>query len=359
MHKARIGILDGFRAIAIIAVILFHFFSLEDFKYPYGDRFNFFFQGRYGVEFFFIISEFVIYYTLENTSSLLSFFKKRAIRLYPSAIVASTLTLVIYILFTRENISNLLIKYLTSLSLIGPNILNPVFSPKTHIFNYIDYSLWSLWPEIQFYIIAGSIYFFNKERFIKNFSLFSILLIALYWFISNIEGANSLKINPNNSLLSILNSTIKIFNFISYCQYFTIGLIFYELYKIKNKGDKIPLLLILKLSFFVLVQLYFAIFISTRITNICMLILFAIFIYFPNLISFVDNKLFNKIGVSSYFLYLIHQSIGLILIEKFGKYIFPHSCIFPILLICLFVIISIVYTIKLETPFIKALKTKS
>src|ERR1700722_4627589 len=103
MHKERIGIIDGFRAIAIIGVLLFHFFSLENTNYPYGNKFDFFFQERYGVEFFFIISGFVIFYTLENTSSLKDFFKKRIIRLYPSAIIACTITLIIVLAIANVN----------------------------------------------------------------------------------------------------------------------------------------------------------------------------------------------------------------------------------------------------------------
>ena len=130
-HKARIGVLDGFRTIAIISVLLFHLFSLDDFHYPYGQKYNFFWQGRYGVEFFFIISGFVIFYTLENTQSLKIFFLNRLIRLYPSALIASTITLIVLLLLTNENLVSLLLKYLTNLSLVGANLLNFLFMPRS------------------------------------------------------------------------------------------------------------------------------------------------------------------------------------------------------------------------------------
>lgn len=75
--KNRIQILDGFRAISILSVLLFHFFSRwtpplssESF-YPYGSKYFSWFQyGGVGVEFFFMISGFVIYFTLENRCCL-------------------------------------------------------------------------------------------------------------------------------------------------------------------------------------------------------------------------------------------------------------------------------------------------
>ncbi|MFA6085373.1 acyltransferase family protein [Mucilaginibacter sp.] len=356
MHKTRIGILDGFRAIAITGVLLFHFFSRDDFPYPYQNKFDYFSQGKFGVQFFFIISGFVIFYTLENTSSLLGFYKKRLIRLYPSAIIASTLTLVTLLILTNAKPVDTLIQYLTSLSLIGPNLLNFFFSPDEKIFNYIDGALWSIWPEIQFYIIAGALFFFSRANFIRNFILLSLFAVGLFWLNSNINGANFFKLNPNNFLFSNLNSFIGIFNLLNFIQYFTIGAIFYELFKLKNKGLKAPLFLILSILIFVLIQIYFSIYINARITNVCMIILFVCFVYFPASLKMIDNRLFNKIGVSSYFLYLIHQNVGVILIERFGNYFFANTCFFTVLLIIIFIIISIVYTNWVEIPVIKRLK---
>ena len=71
----RIKILDGFRALAIISVMLFHYFSRYTTigLYPYKDRYDFFSLGALGVQFFFIISGFVIYFTLKKTISILEF----------------------------------------------------------------------------------------------------------------------------------------------------------------------------------------------------------------------------------------------------------------------------------------------
>ncbi len=70
MHKKRIGILDGFRAIAIIAVMLFHYYSRWMppgniiSLYPYGDKYNYFGHGNLGVEFFLLLADLLYFIRL-------------------------------------------------------------------------------------------------------------------------------------------------------------------------------------------------------------------------------------------------------------------------------------------------------
>src|ERR1700741_1455059 len=109
-EKNRIKILDGFRAIAILCVILFHYYSRWTIPssttnlYPYGNRFDFFGYGYLGVEFFFIISGFVIAFTLHRTEGMLVFWKKRMVRLFPAMLFCSLITLVVLRLADAEDI---------------------------------------------------------------------------------------------------------------------------------------------------------------------------------------------------------------------------------------------------------------
>ena len=103
--KSRIAVLDGFRALAILSVMFFHYFSrwtppLNSISiYPYKNSYNFFQYGYLGVQFFFIISGFVIFFTLERTNYLVAFWKKRVIRLVPSIVCASIITFIIFRFF--------------------------------------------------------------------------------------------------------------------------------------------------------------------------------------------------------------------------------------------------------------------
>ena len=81
--KSRRAIVDSYRAQAIIAVLLFHFFSrytTHHYKtnlYPYADKYGYFGYGYLGVEFFFIISGFVIFFILEHINAFTSFLENR------------------------------------------------------------------------------------------------------------------------------------------------------------------------------------------------------------------------------------------------------------------------------------------
>jgi peptidoglycan/LPS O-acetylase OafA/YrhL len=66
MEERRIEILDGFRFVSVMSVMLFHYYSrwttpiYTKSLYPYGSNFNYFSKGNLGVFFFFMISGFVI-----------------------------------------------------------------------------------------------------------------------------------------------------------------------------------------------------------------------------------------------------------------------------------------------------------
>ena len=109
-RQERLIVLDSFRAIAILTVLMFHYFTRWTFPkndvslYPYNDAYDFFEYGHLGVEFFFIISGFVIYFTLEKTTGYLLFWKKRFLRLSPPILVASVLTYTVLLLFDYSGV---------------------------------------------------------------------------------------------------------------------------------------------------------------------------------------------------------------------------------------------------------------
>ena len=114
----------------------------------------------------YFISGFVISYTLENTSHLKLFWKKRLIRLWPSIIVATIITFIFFNLFDPNFLfpeSHYARNFLPSFTFVIPDFFNTVFS-KPQYFNYINGVYWSLWPEIQFYMLVSLLYYYNKEK---------------------------------------------------------------------------------------------------------------------------------------------------------------------------------------------------
>lgn len=364
-QKSRIKILDGFRAIAIIAVLLFHYYSSELYMeeyYPYKGKVDYFRLGYLGVEFFFIISGFVISYTLMQTDNFFTFWKKRWIRLFPSMLIASILIYVIFLLVPENLIfspSQHLLNFIPSLSFVNPSLFNILFdaiSSNTRV-DYLNGSFWSLWPEIQFYYFASTIYFIDRRNFIRNYVVGAAFVIMIYWLVGNVLSSNVFHLTLYESFIEKYKKWIQHgFNLPLYLIHFTLGVIFYQFYK--NRQENISSAKWLKITFAVFVVYFIrsGIQVEVKIAFALMLVLFMCFIYIPELLSFFENKLLVSIGVASYIIYLIHENIGVMLIYLFGSKMGGNSYLFPVLIAALLIYLSILYTRNIDVKIAAHLK---
>jgi peptidoglycan/LPS O-acetylase OafA/YrhL len=338
----RIAVLDSFRAIAILAVVFYHYFyRWNDPVTPYAGA-DYLHYGFKGVPFFFMISGFVICYTLENTTSFKLFWKKRFIRLFPSMLVASVITFVFLLLFDTNLIfgdSNHFRNLITSLTFLPPNLFDWILGTKNQ-FSYLNYSYWSLWPEIQFYFLSSAFYFLDKCNFRTNFVASCFALLVLYFLV--------LYFNCNQ--IKIVEKVINLFNLIKFLPFFLSGSLFYMLYCKRELYVPVILLLIL----FMIIN--FSLATPELFTTTIMFGLFFCFIYYPNFLSFLENAALMNIGISSYFLYLIHEYIGVVWIRNFVSIFSPYSFIAPIGMIIIMIIVSVLYTLKIEPKITLCLK---
>jgi len=165
-----IGLQVG-RGIAAL-LVLFHHSSLGS-EVFYGDKaFNGFWEfGAIGVDFFFVLSGFIIYWVHSNDSKGLSsaslYIKKRLIRIYPPFILISLVLLVAYNAFPHLSASNREIGIISSLFLIPSPTLNPALSVS-----------WTLMHEMLFYMIFIALYF-NRLLLHSFLIVWSILIIVL------------------------------------------------------------------------------------------------------------------------------------------------------------------------------------
>jgi peptidoglycan/LPS O-acetylase OafA/YrhL len=368
MIKARISILDGFRSLAILSVILFHFFSRwtppinKISLYPYTNAYDYFGYGGLGVQFFFIISGFVIYFTLDTTANFSSFWKKRLIRLLPSIIIASLITFTIFRLFDHSYLfplSHKIENFIPSITFISPKLLNNLFGHYNLNFDYITGAYWSLWPEIQFYLLASVIYYFNKEKFIEYFIVISIFIIGINYSITEIQESNKLHINlPDYFLFEYSKWVQNGFNLVKYLPFFCLGVLFYLLFKNKQLNHKTSNFI--KLSF-ILLQLfivYSGYQLHVKLIYCLMSALFFIFIYSPKTLKIFEHKILTNVGQSSYFLYLIHENIGVLIIYSVGQYFLPLGFILPLILIFALAVLSNLFTSKVDKKINSWLKRK-
>jgi peptidoglycan/LPS O-acetylase OafA/YrhL len=222
---------------------------------------------------------------------------------------------------------------------LPPNIFDFIFGTKNH-FSYLNFSYWTLWPEIQFYFLSSLIYFSDKLNFKRNFIFTIFVLLLLYYGLELYEITQ----------IKYVEKGINLFNLIKYLPYFASGAIFYIIYKNRFQSH-LYLLLVFVLFCFMNIEFTKTVFIF----NMIVYGLFFCFIYYPKALSILEHRIFIKIGISSYFLYLIHEYIGVVWIRNIVHFFYPYSFIAPILIMIIIIISSITYTQKTESKIGKYL----
>ena len=347
MEKRRIVLLDSFRFLAIISVMLFHYtwrwtmpYAEANF-YPFGGFFKGTFQyGEKGVQFFFIISGFVISYTLENTNQLSAFFKNRLIRLLPPMILWSVVTYLTFMLLDHPitlGSSHQLRNFLPSLTFINPDIWTLVFPNKP--MDWLNGSYWTLWVEVQFYVIAGLVFFMNKEKFLRNILVVTLVLVFANYIPMHFSAPGNIDRLSSRSA-SIVSSLIyinRLFSLSFYICFFTLGVVFQHLYA-RRSIKPVSFVGICIIAIFCY-QLYACVTNPVRIMFLVMIALFVLMIYKDAWLGFLEAPIIRRVGAISYSVYLSHENIGVLLIHKYGGYLGKWSPlsvpIVMILIICL------------------------
>lgn len=148
-NAGRIDLVDYARFAAAIAVVAFHYFFLSaaDHHTPgitpiagFSDVSRY---GYLGVEFFFMISGYVIFFSAKNRTAS-QFAAARAVRLYPAFLVSLLITSATAFLFGNEKDFVYLSQFLTSFTMV-PTVFGR--SP-------VDGSYWTLALELCFYTIV-------------------------------------------------------------------------------------------------------------------------------------------------------------------------------------------------------------
>lgn len=312
-ENGRIEVIDSFRAISIISVVLYHYYSRWTIPhvnyYPLNSLFQ---NGYYGVNFFFVISGFVIFYTLENTKSYGSFIVKRYIRLFPPILLCTFISCFFVEYFDKSHQFPGFHSY-TALDFI-PSLTFTPSSLWNYLFNRSDISIfcgayWTLWVEFCFYYLAGLIYYLNRENFFSNWIKLAVAILLLriityskFYFIYS----------SNSAIVEAIRSTLLFFNFSLYAVYFMLGIVFYTIFS----GKKISVIQMTMVGSMFLIELFMLPNYVEKLLLIVIVCLFFCFIYAPRYLNFLKNPLFLRIGLISYTFYLLHENIGVVVINN-------------------------------------------
>jgi len=178
--KKKLELVQAFRGLAALLVVLFHTSELTHRKFNQDSLSNIFHFGSAGVDFFFVLSGFIIYFIhrtdLGHRDKLKPFLVKRLIRVYPMYWVVTLTLLPIYFLIPsfglgdERNVSNII----KSLLLL----------PQKHLPVLIVG--WSLSYEVFFYLVFSFAIFLNKK--LAKFIIFSWLSITLAVWLLELRG---------------------------------------------------------------------------------------------------------------------------------------------------------------------------
>lgn len=336
VKNKRIYEIDLLRFVAAIFVVCYHFFFHGIVTQKLADEFysnasDFFKYGFLGVDIFFILSGLVILVSAKNRS-IQDFVKARFLRLYPVYWVCMIITAAVL----------LCAQVLDNLSIVG-FIANLTMYQTILGYPSIDGVYWTLLIELFFYMWVAVMIYFNLLKY-TSIIFFSWVLLAALFLLIGLESKYITK--------------ILLFNWISY---FSLGVFLYLnfLEKERTLCSMLGLILSFVLSIFKTIDRtealsastagYLEPFISAGII-ILTLMLLIYFILKKSVKNIKVIKLFSILGAASYPLYLIHQEIGFVIINKLTENGWNFFFV-SISMIVLFIFLSIFLSKYIE-PFL-------
>jgi peptidoglycan/LPS O-acetylase OafA/YrhL len=279
--------LDVLRGLAALCVVLFHY----SVRYPelYGDTTApalVMTRGYLGVEFFFCISGFVIFMTLERTRRPMDFVVSRFSRLWPAYIAAILITFSLVTMFGLPGRQTTPAEALVNLTMIQELFHVP----------HVDAAYWSLQVELIFYAWMLLAFVTGQLKRIRTF-LWAALVPPIGFYIAH----RYFSADPSYLAGAFL--------LITYIPYFTIGIAAYNMYARRDSGYQDLLLMLAA----VLVAWICLSATDGWLALSAALILWAVA---RGYLVYVARGPFLFLGTISYTLYLVHQNFGYIVIRS-------------------------------------------
>jgi peptidoglycan/LPS O-acetylase OafA/YrhL len=310
--SGRLEYLDGLRGVAALSVVYFHYLQRWPAYYPYDAirMSRLLTLASIGVWLFFVISGFVISLTLHRCATPYEFAVRRFARLWPAMLLCSLFTYLVLQIVPGNPFAVAARNFAPSLTFVDPVVFNVAFRTKS--FDWMDGSYWSLFPEVQFYVLIACVYFLQPQRFARNLLVVASAIIATY------SAAYGFGLEP-------LIRWLQVFPVSQYLPFFIIGVGFYEL----HVGGR-------AWGFFVLGALGLAAeaIVTDRpeglaiATNVLCVLLLA----WAGMRTRAGRRLLSHpwittVGAASYSLYLIHQRVGVAAIHWLGRLTHAHGAV--------------------------------
>ncbi|UYN99848.1 MAG: acyltransferase [Devosia sp.] len=349
MSGQRDQTIDFFRGTAILLVVLFHFTArLPDYalNITEGAPLPLFF-GWVGVYFFFIISGYCIFMTLERSETVGIYLARRFSRIYP-AFAAAVLALFVFgMVFYVPSVPE------ANFHEVAPGpfdvILNLLFIGE--IGEWVDGAFWSIAVEVKFYvlvaILAGFIH--DKRRFTLFFAWLALIMAPIWAFSTLISGAGA--ITPQ--------SMLKFLAIAPYLSFFAVGILGRQ-YESGTAGAGRLLAANVAVSTVVVwIEAYsFELHDGWITASVCALVYLGLALLFvrfvrgwsvPSIAGVTWSV--SHIGLLSFSWYLIHENIGMSMLATLNLYL-PAGVTLVLVLVSTF-LIALVFASLFEWRFRK------
>jgi peptidoglycan/LPS O-acetylase OafA/YrhL len=178
MTRPRLVELDALRGLAALSVVLFHLTTRFDQVYGHATppllSHPF---GHYGVQFFFGLSGFVVFMTLERTRRAADFVISRGSRLYPAYWSAIAITSAVVMLGPLADLRQSPASVLLNLTMLEGFLGKP----------YVDGVYWTLTVELAFYVCMFGLFLLRALDRIEAILIFWLLVKWLWWLVPGLS----------------------------------------------------------------------------------------------------------------------------------------------------------------------------
>jgi peptidoglycan/LPS O-acetylase OafA/YrhL len=320
MEARRDQTIDTFRGIAILLVVLFHFTArlpvaalniTENAPLPV-------FFGWVGVYFFFVISGYCIFMTLERSETVGIYLARRISRIYPAFVAAVLILFVFGLVFEVPSVPE------AKFHVIPPGALDVVMNLFFigEIGEWVDGSFWSIAVEVKFYLLVALMAgIFEPEKFTKVFCGLA-LVMGLIWAVSTLfEHLGSGAVTPQ--------SMLKFLAIAPYLSFFAVGIVGKRLEAgMKGAGRLLAANVALSTAIVWIEAYSFELGQGWIVASICALaylVLVWMFVRFalgkPLPVIPGLSPAVAQIGLLSFSWYLIHENVGISMLATLGLYL--------------------------------------
>jgi peptidoglycan/LPS O-acetylase OafA/YrhL len=305
----RITFLDGLRGVAILLVVIWHAYGPTYSNIlPFGDQYAVMPIRVFwvGVELFFLISGFVIAMTLEKCASLSEFALRRWSRLFPAMLVTSILILCFDLsIGIGPHAARGIVNLVPGLLFISPAIIHAVTGLTIES---MDGTFWSLYVEVNFYIVFGVFYYYSGLR-VAITSLFLLSLVAC--------GAGFVaELGIAGHLFGRVAAMLDWLGFVHF-GWFASGALFYQYFTMRRLN---PLILAVATGTVAALDwkpLFFSL--ADRLALLSMVGIFSVAVTTGTVQRILSTRLLTLAGFISYPLYLLHDNIVVGLTQLMGR----------------------------------------